>query len=182
MVNVNVPTGDGGVGGSGSEYAIWEKYKLNKYRLEGFGESTSTSATISTWNDTGKRIIYKTYTFDENTGTITLSDPLSTSQSSSANQLSNYTTYPYYYGDKSSGATDNTVYKITNITSSGSSSSKTYTWYYDKANVIEVTPSKGEFIEYIIDTDSNTYPDNGEQDGFWWVKIAEPGGMEEIKL
>jgi hypothetical protein len=143
-----------------------------------FGESTSTSATVSSWNDPSKRIIYKTYTFDETTGVITLSDPLSTSQSSSADQLYNYEEYPYWYGDKSSGTTDNTVYKFTNITTSGSSYNKTYTWYYDKAIVSGGSQSKGDFIEYIADADDSAYPDNGIKNGYWYVKVANGNGED----
>lgn len=141
-----------------------------------FGESDSTSATVSSFNDQHKRIIYADYAFDENTGIITLSNPLSATQSSSADQLSNYESYPYYYGDRSNGSTDNTVYKLTSITSSGISYSKTYTWNFDKAIVTGSAPSAGNFIEYIADRSASAYPDNGAKDGYWYIKVGTGSG------
>ena len=141
-----------------------------------FGESDSTSATVSSFNDQHKRIIYADYAFDENTGIITLSNPLSATQSSSADQLSNYESYPYYYGDRSNGSTDNTVYKLTSVTSSGNSWSQTYTWNFDKAIVTGSAPSAGDFIEYVADKNTSAYPDDGVKDGYWYIKVGTGSG------
>ena len=171
----NLP--DVGTSGTG-EFTVWGKYELAGdagYSMS-FGESDSTSATVSSFNDQHKRIIYADYAFDENTGVITLSNPLSTTQSSSADQLNNYESYPYYYGDRSNGSTDNTVYKLTSITSSGISWSQTYTWNFDKAIVTGSAPSAGNFIEYIAARSASAYPDDGVKDGYWYIKVGTGSG------
>lgn len=177
------------VGNGEAEFTVWEKRTIGRhvdyYSME-FGESDTTSATVSSFNDQHKRILYADYSFDEVTGVITLSNPLSTTQTSSADQVTNYEQYPYYYGDRSQGNTDNTVYKLTSVTSSGTSSyNKTYTWKFDKAIVSEngAYDIAGELIETIADTNSTAYPDNGVQDGYWYIKAGSgEGGTTEVKL
>lgn len=182
------------VGNGEAEYTVWEKRTIGRhvdyYSME-FGESDTTSATVSSYNDQHKRILYADYSFDENTGVITLSNPLSTTQTSSADQVTNFEQYPYYYGDRSQGNTDNTVYKLTSVTSSGTSSyNKSYTWEFDKAIVSEngAYDIAGDLIETIADTNSTAYPDNGVQDGYWYIKAGSgeggsgEGGTTEAKL
>lgn len=164
-------------GGGTGDWHIWERCNIamisDTYDLT-WGESSSESMNnVSTWMDSYKRIIYKTLTVDNTTGKIVLSDPLSTTQSTTANQYSNWQTYPYYYGDKNNGATDDTVYKITNFTRSGSIISYSYVREFDKAvlTAADPHPGKGEIIENVASLESTTYPDSGQQGEYWYEKV-----------
>lgn len=94
------------------------------------GKSYSQPGTI-TYTQPTKRILYSNATISN--GKIVLSNPLNTEGSDGAEQKSNYSTYPYFYGDLGDGSTDSEVYKYTKVsstTSTGTISLTSWTWTY----------------------------------------------------
>lgn len=174
----NSSAGSGSGSGSGTTTTTtytWGKYEAitetsGEYTLSyETGESKSYYASgISS----AAKVIYKTMTFDSVKGTIALSEPLSEEQSAWTTQYENYQAYPYYYGDYLDGSTNNTVYKITTMTKT-TGTLITYKHTSDKLIPVqngEVTYSKGTYIEDVTSKDSEAYPKNGYQDGYWYVK------------
>lgn len=95
------------------------------------GKSYSQPGTYVYYSSPETRILYSTATISN--GKIVLSNPLNTSGSSGTEQKSNYSTYPYFYGDLGDGSTDSEVYKYTTITSSTSTgviSLTSWKWTY----------------------------------------------------
>lgn len=151
----------------------WEKYTIISH---GYTESV-TDGQGGTYYASGlsnlSRVIYADKTFDSNTGKITLSNPLSAEKSTWATQYSNYTSYPYYYGDYLDGSTDNTVYKIKNMSEGGNSVMKNYVYSSDKYVVSADSVEQGNYIEDIYHISSSAFPTNGVQNGYWYVSQGQ---------
>lgn len=77
----------------------------------------------STQSSIPTTVLYKTAIIDEDTGEITLSDPLDVDGTSTYKIYNNYKTYSYFYGDLGDGKQDSKVYKFTSISRTTSSSS-----------------------------------------------------------
>lgn len=152
----------------------WEKYEavVSSSTMEFTGNRLINDA----------KIIYKTYTFDAAKGVITLSEPLSNEQANGATQQSNYSTYPYFYGDFLDGSTDNTVYKITGVTSNTSNISgvgevTVYQVSAQKATITAVS-TKGDYIAIVNSLNADAYPEDGYQDGYWYVLVQSGSAFD----
>ena len=44
---------------------------------------------------------------------------------------------------------------------------------YGYLALIELNPEQGEFDSYVYSTNISQYPENGIQDGYWYVKVSE---------
>lgn len=169
-----------GVSGSyeGEQSSSVAVYKWEKYTVISHGYTESvTDGQGGTYYASGlsnlSRVIYADKTFDSNTGKITLSNPLSAEKSTWATQYSNYTSYPYYYGDYLDGSTDNTVYKIKNMSEGGNSIMKNYVYSSDKYVVSADSVEQGNYIEDIYHISSSAFPTNGVQNGYWYVSQGQ---------
>ena len=155
------------------------EYKYGKYSLKSNSDSKYTTRINETYkvkkNTTStsgtelfERVIYKKLNFNESTGEITLSEPYNDGNPVPIDTVkSNYSEYPYYYGDRLDGSTYNSVYQYTSI-SVKTSVLKTYTIEYQK--IISYFDRKGTFIEDIITTSTDKYTDYGEYDGYWYER------------
>ena len=81
------------------------------------------------------RILYKTCTLDTATGKITLSEPLNTNKSDGAEQVANYTTYRYFYGDLGDGSSDSSVYKYWTLSNIPGQYLTSWSWTYYQQRV-----------------------------------------------
>lgn len=133
---------------TGSEIKIGRSYQI-----PGNGVYISTAAPK-------KRVLYSTA--KNSNGKIVLSNPLNTSGSNSSEQLANYSSYPYFYGDFGDGTYDGEVYKYSSITQEVSTYLTTwkYSWshqYIDKdiyitsKNTSDVLVKNGTSIEMYKD-------------------------------
>lgn len=168
-----IQTSTGGGGASGDWY-IWERCNIamisDTYELT-WGENKQETLSNIDYTGETKLKIFADYILEGDK--ITLTNPLSSSQSDKAAQFNNYSTHPYFYEDKMDGATNATVRKITNMTKNGSEFMATYTRYSDKAilTAAEPHPGKGEVIENVASLESTTYPEDGEQGEYWYQKV-----------
>jgi hypothetical protein len=149
----------GDTGGSTTVYT-WERYKA----VESVGYTIAYDTGVEiTNNQVTTRVLYITISVDS-TGKIVLSDALKESGSYGSEIVANYQSYPFIY-------IDGEVYKITSYASKG-----TYQGYGGTTEraVVETTASgvytKGEYIGEVTSTIANTYPENGYQYGYWYVK------------
>lgn len=163
-------------GGDTGDWHIWERCEIIEimdYELN-WEAQASFSGQTSWMGDNYKRKLFKTLIFNDQTGEITLSDPQAAGQTGTSTQYTQYANYPYYYGDLNDGTTDKTIYKITNMTRSGSIVSYTYTWETDKAVVAGTgtpRPGMGDKIENVASLEQNAYPEDGEQGEYWYKKV-----------
>lgn len=154
---------------------VWEKYAAianGEYNLVySDGEIQSGAANTTA---PSSRILYKTLTLDSTTGEITLSEPLSEEKSTAAEMYENYAEYPYYYGDYSDGSTNGTIYKYKSMSrtiSEGSYVTLTFwKWNSQKVSAEPESYEKGDFVETIYSDNEEDYPDDGVQDGYWYVR------------
>lgn len=73
-----------------------------------------------------------------------------------------YTTYPYFYNNEQNS---NVLYYATMIYYGSPYTQKKYT-------LTGVKEVKGSYISDVDSTDPNAYPENGVQDGYWYVKVS----------
>lgn len=125
-------------------------YVLKNDSKKSGGPSTS----IST------RVLYKSAVIDPDTGVITLVNPLNTEGSASYEIYSNYSKYPYFYGDLADGSTDASVGKFTTVTrtiSSGTISFAMYSYSYYLQKITKVVQSKELFYGRLLNTEKDFY-------------------------
>ena len=172
----NLITGTMESGGSASEYSIWERCTIGEvsdtYALS-WDNPVTTSLGNFDYTGTHNLKLFSTYTFDEKTGEITLTGAYSSSKVDKPTQIANYANYPYYYEDRQDGETNATVYKITDMTQSGSGFMATYKRSAAKALVVagESRPGKGDVIELVASITPTTYPTDGQQGEYWYVQV-----------
>lgn len=108
-----------------------------------------------------KTVLYKTATIDEDTGKITLSNPLNTNGSTPSNIYDNYKSYSYFYGDLTDGTQDSKVYKFTSISKTSSTGSYVtitfYTYTYYSQEVVKVSKSKDVFVGRVLHDEKDFY-------------------------
>lgn len=142
----------------------WEKYEAVEQQGITYESGTTLSLSLIT-----KLVLYADFRVDS--GRIVLSNPVNAEGDPPAVIESNsyHTTHPYYYGDKADGSSDNTPYKITSFYKSGS-------YGYMVANnkmVLDesgISYTKGDYIGEVTSKTAGTYPDNGYQNGYWYIK------------
>lgn len=152
----------------------WGKYAvLGEYELVYTSSSEESETSSANTTSPVARILYKTLTLDSATGKITLSEPLSDTQSTGVEQFNNYAEYPYYYGDYSDGSTDSTVYKyksISRTTSTGTVTIYFWKWSSQKVSAESEVYEKGDFVSWVYSDGENDYPDDGVQDNYWYTR------------
>lgn len=144
----------------------WKKYKVNTASETTYSlvESTAITYVSSTvWNSDmdnyGGETIYKTMSFDDATGNITFSDSIGTitSRANMKTLVNTYgNTYAYVKGYcKFKIDSDDELCRIVMMTNGETTT----------------TQSQGNYIEDVISENYNAYPDNGIQDGYWYVRL-----------
>ena len=157
---VKKTTSSGNTGTTTTTYT-WEKYEA--VESAGYVITYETGVEI-TDTQTTKRVLYKTISVDNATGEIVLSDALKESGSYGSEIVSNYETYPYIY-------IDGAAYKITYYASKG-----TYQGYGGTTELATAKAqfsgvfTQGDYIGTATSSSPDAYPDNGYQDGYWYVK------------
>lgn len=84
----------------------------------------------------------------------------------------NFDTYKYMVAQTKGGSTvksSGTLYVVDEYESRGEGAEG----FYAKGSKYTLSASKGDFIEEVKAKDPNTYPDNGAQGGYWYVKVEE---------
>lgn len=143
---------------------VWEKYSVATANVYGLSESTNKTS-LSSNNLSPSSPAYKTVSVDSSTGEITLSDiggSISTA----------YKTHPYAKtSSMGSFGSGGGTYRVVSATNP-SSSFWAYSAYRIDAVVIDTTDIRGDYIESVMSTTNRAYPNNGIQNGYWYVKVT----------
>lgn len=162
---------------------IWQKlYVWKRYNIQTTTSSTytqySSSKSVSSSGDvpykTSDGKLYKTKSFNNSTGTFTLSSYAAATigsrplvywinQQSDLDVVQYYTNqgYRYFYGN------NNDCYYIRGTSLSYITCPFTLTRYYGAK---QTTNSQGSYIDLVTSTNSNAYPTNGISGNYWYVK------------
>ena len=160
---------------------MWERYAVVTKNV--YVEKITNSANSNTRESNNSRYFsfFDSYEFDEYTGCYTLKKISSTFRvleySSSNRNNSEASVGKYWTGtykttqNASQQATGpfSTIYKVVEVESSAEEITFVSDLYAARADgVVTVC---GDYIDTVESTDPAAYPDNGEQDGYWYVKI-----------
>ena len=150
---------------------VWEKYNVVKivkeYRL-------IVSTSLSTFTAPTSGYMYKTAKINQSTGKIELSDVSDAYNDVSPGYWSKNSYYGYWKGFRFTEDYDvyfkagNNYYKYYYSAPIGEEESQGYKLSVSTTYNYE----KGTYIENIVSTVSDTYPSNGRQGDYWYVKIA----------
>ena len=135
------------------EGSLWEKWNIEKEQIEYTGTTTMRCETKKNYT------AYKSVTRDKD-GNIILSDKIITNLTGLKDNF-------YDFGNGVFG-------KGVDISKANSTIQTNSTYYNVKFSTFTtILPSmKGNsFIDYIVNKNKDEYPDNGEKDGYWYVKI-----------
>lgn len=150
---------------------IWEKYNVVKIVKE---RRLIISTSLSTFTAPTSGYMYKTAEVNQSTGIIELSDISDAYNNTSPGYWSKKSSHGYWKGFRFTENYDayfkagNNYYKyyysapVNQEESKGYKLSVSTTYNYEK----------GTYIENIASTVSDTYPSNGRQGDYWYVKIA----------
>ena len=145
-------------------------YRWGKYNITSSGyQLNEKTGNVSVKNVMSSgAIVYKNMTTDTSTGKITLSDPYSETASAWSKIYEVYSEYPYYW------VTENTVAgKITAISTSSGTLGTQYNVSYTSYEMISSGTEKGSYIEDVYHISSSAFPEDGVQDGYWYVSQGE---------
>lgn len=150
---------------------IWEKYNVIK-EVKEYKLKVSTS--LSTFTAPTSGYMYKTANVNQSTGKIELSDSSDAYNNASLGYWSKNASHGYWKAFRFTEdydvyfKADNNYYKYYHSAPVAEKESKGY-----KLSVSTIyNYEKGTYIENIASTVSNTYPSNGIQGDYWYVKIA----------
>lgn len=156
---------------------VWKRYSVNTTTSSTYTEYNSIESINRYGNvpyDTSDGCLYKTKSFNSNTGTFTLSSRTSDTigsrplvywinQQDSLSTVQIYTSqgYRYFYGD------NNDCYYIRGTSLSDITCPFTLTRYYGAK---QTNNSQGSYIDLVTSTNSDAYPTNGISGNYWYVK------------
>lgn len=156
---------------------IWKRYSINTTVSSTYTEYNSLESISRSGNvpyDTSDGYLYKTKSFNSNTGTFTLSSKISATigsrplvywinKQSDLSTVQYYTNqgYRYFYGN------NNDCYYIRGTSLSDITCPFTLTRYYGAK---KTTYSQGSYIDLVTSTNSNAYPTDGISGDYWYVK------------
>lgn len=155
-----------GVLSQGGKKYVWERYTLTKVVVTGDTSTKSISLGSTTSYGTG-------YTFDENTGNFTITGAKNGDTTEYADMGVGSVTYHdshsnnYVYGLGTKTFTTIYEWTITSVTSSK------VTW---NSKALTSGQGKGTLIDTVVSSNTSDYPQNGEQDGYWYVFIGIDSG------
>ena len=142
----------------------WKKY--NTVATTTYTEVATAISSLRIPKPSSGHYAYNTKTFDSTTGKFTLSGRITT-----WTYAADYNKYPYFLENFSNQPTGEAkVYHATSVGTYGNGDYAVDGYVYTtKAN--QTIYSQGTYIEDVISTDANAYPDNGRHtDGYWYVR------------
>ena len=130
--------------------------------------------TPDSYGEPPKRILYRGFAFDG--VNCTLSDPVSTTGISAADQYDNYRSAPYFNGDGYGGTVAGQIYRYErmtkNVKMSGNSVTITYGYRVSRAKIVKGAYKPGSYIETVEAKYASEYPLDGYKDGYWYTRFA----------
>lgn len=121
-----------------------------------------------------ERILYREFT--SNGESITLSNPVSQTGLTAAEQYQNYRSAPYFVGDGYGGTVVGETYKYERVTENvkmtGNSVAITYGYRVSRAKLIEAVYEPGSYIGFVEAKYASEYPLDGYKDGYWYTRFA----------